>query len=125
MLHPGLGSSRDPLASWQVDTQEIDTVVMLYERHLSDASDPERLTMRLGLLWKKLATAPRLARLIVDYAHFRLQAIGRSSKAGQRGGPRLVGRVLAAFRQPTSRPDARLPRVFIQDDPLYDHWVDG
>jgi hypothetical protein len=40
MVHPGLGSSRDPLASWQVDTQEIDTVVVLYERHLSDTSDP-------------------------------------------------------------------------------------
>jgi hypothetical protein len=125
MLHPGIGSSRDPLASWQVDTQEIDTVVGLYERHLSDASDSERLTMRLGLLWKKLGTAPRLARLIVDYTHWRLQAIGRSSEAGRRGGPRLVGRVLAALRQPISRPDARPPLVFIEDDPLYDQWVDG
>ncbi len=40
MLHPGLGSPLDPLASWPVDTQEIGDVVGLYERHLSDENDP-------------------------------------------------------------------------------------
>ena len=72
MLHPGLGSPLDPLASWQVDTQEIGDVVGLYERHLSDESDPVQFTRRLGMLWKKLGTTPRLARLIVDYAYLRI-----------------------------------------------------
>jgi hypothetical protein len=30
VLHPDLGSSRDPLSTWQVDTEEIDKVVKLY-----------------------------------------------------------------------------------------------
>ena len=125
MLHPGLGSPLDPLASWQVDTQEIGDVVGLYERHLSDESDPVQFTRRLGMLWKKLGTTPRLARLIVDYAYLRIQASVSSNESGRRAGPLLLGRVLAALGWNSSRSDARPRPVLVEDDPLYDYWVDG
>ena len=120
MLHPGLGSSDDPLTAWQMDTVEADAVIGLDERHLSDAGDPEPFSRRLGMLWKKLATAPRLALLIVDYANLRLQ----SDEPHRRVGPRWVDRVLGALSRPASRPDTRRRSVWAEDDPLYDPWAD-
>jgi hypothetical protein len=124
MLHPGLGSSLDPLDSWQVDTQEIDDVAGLYARQLSDARGPEQLARRLGLLWKKLAGVPRLARLIVDYAQFQLQAAASPSEAVRLREPRLVGRVFAALGWTSARRDDPPRAAYIEDDPLYDRWVD-
>ena len=125
MLHPGLGSSLDPLASWQVDTQEIDDVVGLYDRNLSDAGDPDRLARRLGVLWKKLATAPRLARLLVDYVNLHPRAAESPNEAGGLDAPLLVGPAFSTSGRPSSRLAAPPRPVFIEDDPMYDRWIDG
>ncbi len=125
MLHPALGSSLDPVASWQVDTQEITVVVGLYDRQLSDVSDPQQMAKRLGLLWKKLAPATRLASLLVEYTRLQLENAASSTGAGRQGETGLAARLLAAFHPTSSRDDLRSRVVFIQEDPLYDRWLDA
>lgn len=120
MLHPGLGSSPDPLTAWQIDTQDVTDVITLYNRQLLDTKDPEQHSRRLALLWKKLASTPRLARLIVGYAQ--MQAQRRPIVA--RRSPRFTEQVLANFGWAPSRQAATPRPTIVEDDPLYDRWID-
>ena len=125
MLHPDLGAgpSRDPLASWQVDTDELRDVEELYTRHLADVKEPEVLSRRLGLLWKKLGVTPRLARLVWEYAELQRRQAAAAKKARDRGDARILWQFLEALGRPPRRPEPR--PAFIEDDPLYDPALDG
>lgn len=124
MLHPNLGSANDPMASWQVDTDEIGDVMRFFERRLSDAEDSESLSRRLGLLWKKLASTPRFARLLVEYTQLRVSS-STASDTSRHDEPRLVGRMLAALGRTSFRRETVQRVTFAEEDPLYDRWVDG
>ncbi len=121
MLHPELGNSSDPFSTWRVDTREIESLERLYDHHLDGINDSDHLARRLGLLWKKLGSAPHLARLIVDYAHFRL----RDATAENRDGTRRPRRGFATFWRSAPNRDEQPRRVFTEDDPLYDRWIDA
>jgi hypothetical protein len=130
VLHPDLGAgpSRDPLASWQVDTDEIRDVVELYTRHLADVKEPELLSRRLGLLWKKLGSTPRLARLVWEYSELRRRQVAATTKARDPGDVRILWQILEALEalgRPPRRPEPRSRPTFIEDDPLYDPALDG
>jgi hypothetical protein len=127
MLHPSLEPSRDPLDVWQVDTDEIGDVMDIYARHLAGVQGPDQQSRRLGLLWKKLGNTTRLARLVWEYTEMQWRQAGAADEVRERGEIRFLGRVLDALGRSPRRPDPRPhPRpAFREDDPLYDHWLDG
>jgi hypothetical protein len=125
MLHPSLGSPPDPVPTWQVDTQEIGDLAVLYARRLAGERDPDQLARRLGVLWKKLAAAPRLASLIVGFAQLQMQAAQSPRSGVQPGKSRPFGRILAAIGWTTTRQTALTLPDYSEGDPLYDRWVDG
>ena len=101
MLHPDLGLSCDPFSVWQIDTDEIREVQGIYAAHLAGAEGTEQYGRVLGLLWKKLGGASRLASLVREYAKLRWN----EERAASRDEIRLVG---ASFRGPgASNPAAR------------------
>lgn len=116
MLHPDLGPSRDPLASWQVDTDEIRDVIGLYSRHVAGVEGSEQLAVRLGLLWKKLGGASRLLRLVWEYAEM------QSCPSPSERGARFLGRFLASLGRPPRRRGPRSPCP--EEAPMYDRWLD-
>jgi hypothetical protein len=126
VLHPDLGAgpARDPLASWQVDTDELRDVEELYTRHLAGVKEPELLSRRFGLLWKKLGSTPRLARLVWEYSELRRRQVA-ATKARDPGDVRILWQILEALGHPSRRPEPRSRPTFIEDDPLYDPSLDG
>ncbi len=120
MLHPNLGNPPGTLDTFQVDTDEIDEVVRLYSRRFSGREHPELVAERLGLVWKKLAGAPRLARLLLMYSD--LRRYSSHDTVMNHGYARIFNRVHTAITRSVG-PEVR--RIKIEDDAMYDHWHDG
>lgn len=120
LLHPNLGNPPGALDTFQVDTDEIDELLRLYSLHFTGKEQPELAAKRLGLVWKKLAGAPRLARLLLMYADLRRYS-GHDAGMGH-GYAWLFNSVHTAIRRST-QPIIRC--VSIEDDAMYDYWLDG
>jgi hypothetical protein len=125
MLHPNLGVSRNPWETWQVDTDEIATVACLYAHHLSGVEEPEQVARRLGMLWKKLCGAPRLAGLVLQFAQMRMSDRSVSRAHRDVVGWRFFDQALWAMVDRPASIHERSPSRYAEDDPLYDRWLDG
>ncbi len=105
------------LATWQVDTNEIDDVVRFYSLHLGGA--PDQAASRLGLIMKKLAGVPRLAQLVVAYAEMQRQQFLANERKRGSNEIRFVERIRSALGRAPSAPNNA------ENDSMYDPWIDG
>ncbi len=118
-------SHDNPYSVWQIDTDEVGDVESVFAYHLAGIKNPDTFSDRLGMLWKKLGGAPRLAHLLGVYVEMKVGRKRAANEALERGEVRFLDRLRTAMGRPPRPVVSRRVDLRSEDDPLYDRWVDS